>query len=101
MFLSVKNCPATLLPHAMRNDEAFRLGRQRAGKTISRHNLNASDALFLRQALDWLAQLPEDDQVVVIAGDRRLLRAAEVERLAGLDPEQSDPSDVKTLLTTV
>ncbi len=68
---------------------------------IERHNLNASDALFLRQVLDWLAQLPEDDQVVVIAGDRRLLRAAEVEGLAGLDPEQSDPSDVKTLLTTV
>ena len=68
---------------------------------IERHNLNASDALFLRQVLDWQAQLLEDDRVVMVAADHRLLRAAEAEGLAGLDPEQSDLAGVKLFLAAV
>jgi len=67
---------------------------------IEQHNLNASDALFLRQVLDWQAQLPEDNQVVMVASDQRLLRAAESEGLAVLDPEQSDPVNAKRFLIT-
>ncbi len=65
---------------------------------IERHNINASDALFLRQALDWQAQLPAGDNVVMVAADRRLLRAAEAEGLATLDPEQSNVAKVRPLL---
>jgi len=67
---------------------------------IERHNINASDALFLRQVLEWHAQLPEEDSVVMIAADRRLLRAAEVEGLVVLDPEQSDIAEVKSLVAS-
>jgi len=67
---------------------------------IERHNINASDALFLRQALEWRAQLPEGDSVVMIAADRRLLRAAEVEGLAVLDPERSNITEVKSLVAS-
>jgi predicted nucleic acid-binding protein len=65
---------------------------------IEHHNINASDALFLRQVLDWQAQLPEGDNVVVVAADHRLLRAAEAEGLAMLDPEQSKVTEVKSFL---
>ena len=65
---------------------------------IEHHNINASDALFLRQALDWQAQLPEGDGVVMVAADQRLLRAAETEGLAMLDPEQSKVAAVKSFL---
>jgi len=65
---------------------------------IEQHNLNASDALFLRQALDWQARLPESDRVMMVAADQRLLRAAEVEGLAALDPERSDLAGVKLFL---
>jgi len=67
---------------------------------IERHNINASDALFLRQALEWHAQLLEGDSVVMIAADRRLLRAAEVEGLVVLDPERSNITEVKSLVAS-
>ena len=67
---------------------------------IEHHNINASDALFLRQALEWQAQLLEGDSVLLIAADRRLLRAAEVEGLAVLDPERSNITEVKSLVAS-
>ena len=67
---------------------------------IERYHINASDALFLRQALDWQAELPEGDHVVMVTADRRLLRAAEAEGLAILDPEQSEVAEAKLLLTS-
>jgi predicted nucleic acid-binding protein len=63
-----------------------------------RHSVNASDALFLRQAPDWQTQLPEGDSVVMVAADHRLLRAAETEGLAMLDPEQGKVTEVKSFL---
>jgi len=36
----------------------------------------------------------------MIAADRRLLRAAEVEGLVVLDPEQSDIAEVKSLVAS-
>ena len=60
---------------------------------IEQHNLNAADALFLRQVLGWQAQLPKDDAIVLVAADRRLLRAAARDGLSVLDPEHSSIPD--------
>ncbi len=57
-------------------------------------------ALWL-QALDWQAELPEGDNVVMVAADRRLLRAAEAEGLAALDPEQSRVAEIELFLVPV
>lgn len=66
---------------------------------ISRHNLNASDALLLHQALNLheLLQTMEQD-LVLVASDRRLLRAAEDEGLETLDPEETTLADAEALL---
>ncbi len=66
---------------------------------ISQHNLNASDALYLRQILDWQAQHgPTGNQIALVAADQRLLRAADRESIACLDPEAADLTAVETLL---
>ena len=66
---------------------------------ISRHNLNASDALFLYQALNLhdLLQTMEQD-LALVASDRRLLRAAEDEGLLTLNPEETTRADAEALL---
>ena len=66
---------------------------------IERHSLNATDALVLRSALD-LAQLLRlvGDALVLVAADARLLRAAEAEGLATLNPEDGTVADVDALL---
>lgn len=68
---------------------------------ISRHNLNASDALFLHQALNLHELLKTMEQyLVLVASDRRLLRAAEDEGLKTLNPEETTPADAEALLRT-
>lgn len=67
---------------------------------IEHHNLNASDALFLHQAMGWQAQLPEEDNVVMVAADRRLVRAAEAEGLVTIDPERDNIANVKHFLSS-
>lgn len=66
---------------------------------ISHHNLNASDALHLHQALKLrdLLQTMEHN-LVMVCSDRRLLRAAGDERLVTLNPEEATPADVQALL---
>lgn len=66
---------------------------------ISRHNINGSDALHLHQAmsLHGLLQLMEYD-LVLVASDRRLVRAAEDEGLVTLDPEKGTLPEVESLL---
>lgn len=66
---------------------------------ISRHNVNASDALYLHQALSLhrLLQFMEHD-LVLVASDRRLLRAAANEDLATLNPEEVTPAEAEALL---
>ena len=66
---------------------------------ISSHNLNASDALYLQQMLDW--QVRHDstgDRIVLVATDRRPLRAAEREGLEILNPEQVGEAEVDTFI---
>ena len=52
----------------------------------SRSVLNATDALILRSALDIAGEL---HSLILVASDRRLLRAAESEGLQVLNPEET------------
>ena len=62
---------------------------------IEKHNLNATDALILRSALDIASELqPEGDSLVLMTADRRLFRAAESEGLRVLNPEEASLEDV-------
>lgn len=71
----------------------------RALDLVMRHNLNASDALYLRQMLDWQAGCdPQTESLALIAADERLLRAAQAEGITTLDPETADPDTVERLL---
>jgi predicted nucleic acid-binding protein len=58
---------------------------------IKAHSLNASDALYLRQALRTQRLLSIlDHDLVLVASDRQLLRAAETEGLLTADPEKAE-----------
>jgi len=66
---------------------------------ISRHNINASDALYLHQALNLHRLLRVmGHELVLLASDRRLLRAAEKEGLAVFNPEEAKMADVEVFL---
>jgi len=66
---------------------------------IIQHNINASDALYLHQLL-LLRELLDliDHHIVLVASDRRLLRAATAEGIAVLDPEVSGRADIEGLI---
>jgi len=61
--------------------------------------INSSDALYLRQAvvLRRLLQRARHD-LVLVASDRRLLRAATGEGIAPLDPEVASLTEVDSLI---
>ena len=68
---------------------------------ILRHNLNATDALHLRMACklrSFVAILGA--QVVLVAADKRLLRAAKAEGLSVLNPEEATLAQVRALLAS-
>ncbi|MCZ7574905.1 MAG: type II toxin-antitoxin system VapC family toxin [Ardenticatenaceae bacterium] len=66
---------------------------------ISRHNINASDALYLHQALNLQRRLEaEEHELVLVASDQHLLRAAENEGLMTLNPEEASIADAEALL---
>ena len=72
---------------------------ERSLPLLLRHNLNASDALYLQQILDWEARNDStNDRIVLIATDRRLLRAAKREGLKILNPEQVSEAEIDTLI---
>ncbi len=55
---------------------------------IERRNLNATDAVILRSALDTGGELQSSGRkILLITADKRLLRAARSEELAVVDPE--------------
>ena len=61
--------------------------------------MNASDALYLRQTLDWqAAHDATNEPLVLVATDERLLRAAQVEGLQVLNPEIASPEVVGALV---
>lgn len=55
---------------------------------ITKHNLNATDAVILRAGLDLQDALRQDgDELILWTADGRLIRAAEAEGLRVFDPE--------------
>jgi predicted nucleic acid-binding protein len=57
---------------------------------IEKHNLNATDAVVLRSALEVRNRLlaeGEENQLLLLAADKRLSRAARAEGLQAADPE--------------
>jgi predicted nucleic acid-binding protein len=65
-----------------------------------KHAINASDAIVLQVALEEAAWLRADgDDLVLVAADQRLLKAARAEGLQTLDPETQTEADVEALLS--
>ena len=68
---------------------------------IEAHSINSTDAVILRSALDLAAQLRAGgDDLVLVASDQRLLKAAQAEGLVTLDPETQDAAALDVLLAT-
>jgi predicted nucleic acid-binding protein len=67
---------------------------------IDQHAINATDALVLRLALDIAAQRrAAGDDLVLVASDQRLLRAAHGQGLLTFDPETQTSTVLDALLT--
>lgn len=66
---------------------------------IEVHSINATDAILLRSALNIAAQLrTAGDDLVLMASDQRLLRAAQAEGLVTFNPETQTQPDLDALL---
>jgi predicted nucleic acid-binding protein len=69
---------------------------------IVQHNVNATDALILRSALDVQQTVQTaGDEVVLWSADKRLVRAAQREGLATFDPETDTVDDFEALFGAV
>lgn len=70
--------------------------------TVRHHNLNATDAAILTALLEHVGSLPDGgSDCVLVASDRRLLRAAGAEGLATLNPEALLAADVPAFLASL
>ena len=66
---------------------------------IETHSLNATDAILLRSALDLAGELRSvGNDIVLMASDQRLLRAAKAEGLSTFNPETQSEADLNALL---
>lgn len=66
---------------------------------IIKHNINSADALYLYQALSLQHLLrPMEHDLVLVASDRRFLRAAKTEGLTVINPETAEMAEAVTLL---
>jgi predicted nucleic acid-binding protein len=66
---------------------------------IQVHSINATDAIILRSALNLAVPLrAAGEDLVLVASDQRLLRAAQVEGLVTFDPESQSQVVLDTLL---
>ncbi len=66
---------------------------------IGVHSVNATDAILLRLALDLATSLRSaGHDLVLVASDQRLLRAAHAERLVTFNPEAQGQADLTALL---
>jgi len=69
---------------------------------VDRHNLNSTDAAILALFLRYVrSQPPGSPACVLVAADRRLLRAAALEGLPTLNPEALAPTDVPAYLAAL
>jgi hypothetical protein len=67
---------------------------------IVQHNINATDAIILQSCLDLQQRLPEEDQLVLLSSDKRLLRAAQNNNVSVLDPEVANFSELQVLMNS-
>jgi hypothetical protein len=66
---------------------------------IETHSINSTDAVVLRLCLNLANDLrARGDDLVLVASDRRLLRAAQHERLVTFDPETQTQADLDALI---
>ncbi len=66
---------------------------------IHAYSINATDAVVLRSALGLAAHLrASGDDIVLVAADHRLLKAARTEGLLTFDPEAQNQPDLDALL---
>ena len=66
---------------------------------IQAHFINATDAVILRSALELAVSLrASGDDLVLVAADHRLLKAARAEGLLTFDPEAQTQPDLDALL---
>ena len=66
---------------------------------IIAHSINATDAVLLRSAIDLAAILRmHGDELILVASDQRLLRAAQTEGLLIFNPETQTIADLNALL---
>jgi predicted nucleic acid-binding protein len=87
---------ASPLPTKVAVDEAL---ASAAFALIERHSLNSTDAILLHSALTLAQQLRRaGDDLVLVASDQRLLRAAQAEGLVTFNPETQAPADLDALL---
>lgn len=62
------------------------------------HNLNSSDALHLKTVLDVKSAVAgATDRVLLVACDKRLVRAAHIEGISTLNPEEDTEEKVERL----
>jgi predicted nucleic acid-binding protein len=64
---------------------------------IVKHNLNATDAILLRSAMDIERSMGEEDRLVLWTSDQRLARAADSESLSVFDPETDTRENLQKL----
>src|SRR5262249_18340294 len=65
---------------------------------ILTHSFNSTDALILRSALAYALRLrSRGDDLVLVASDQRLLRAAQAEGLTKFNPENQDQAALAAL----
>ena len=73
-----------------------------ASSLIDRHNLNSSDAAILASYLNFQSRLPAGrPPCLLVASDKRLLRAAFAEGMQTLDPESLLPGEVAAFLAAL
>jgi len=66
---------------------------------IQTHSINATDAIILRSAMNTANNLrATGDDLVLVASDLRLLRAAQTEGLAIFNPETQSLADLNALI---
>jgi predicted nucleic acid-binding protein len=66
---------------------------------VVKHSINSTDAVVLRSALDLAAVYRANgDDLVLVASDQRLLRAAQVEGLTTFNPETQSQTDLDALI---
>lgn len=68
--------------------------------TLQKHNLNATDSAILSVLLTYLSASGRTD-CVLVACDKRLVRAAELEGVTTLNPEIILPADLDALFSSL